>query len=73
MKYKVIVKESADENITETFLYYESRQAGLGERFLKCWENHLEVLQLDPNLYQKKYKDFRQLLIKPFPYHIITK
>ena len=28
MKYEVVVKQSADDNITEAFLYYESKQNG---------------------------------------------
>jgi hypothetical protein len=71
MIYTVDVKESARDNVTEAFLYYESKQQGLGERFLSIWEKHLEVLQKEPKLYQKKYKEFRQLLLKPYPYHII--
>ena len=71
MKYTVDVKELARDNVTEAFLYYESKQQGLGERFLLCWEKHLASLQQEPNLYQKKYKDFRQVIIKPYPYHII--
>jgi hypothetical protein len=34
MIYTVDVKESARDNVTEAFLYYESKQQGLGERFL---------------------------------------
>jgi plasmid stabilization system protein ParE len=71
MKYAIKVKEPARNNITEAFLYFESRQEGLGERFLQSWERHLEFLEQEPHLYQKKYKDFRQILIKPYPYHII--
>jgi plasmid stabilization system protein ParE len=71
MKYSILVKESARNNITEAFLYYERKQEGLGERFLRAWERHLEFLQQEPNLYQKKYKDFRQVIIRPYPYHII--
>jgi len=70
MKYSVEVKESARDNITEAFLYYESKLEDLGERFLRAWEKQQESLQQEPNLHQKKYKDFRQLIIKPYPYHI---
>jgi hypothetical protein len=71
MKYTLEVLESARDNVVDAFLYYESKQPGLGERFLVCWEKQLKDLQLEPNLFQKKYKDFRQVLIKPYPYHII--
>ncbi len=71
MKFTIEVKETAKNNVIEAFLFYESRQTGLGERFLSSWEDLLELIKDEPHLYQKKYKDFRQVLIKPFPYLII--
>lgn len=71
MSYELDVKETADRDVTAAVKYYESKQQGLGERFLHRWEQTLEQLKQDPNLYQKKHKNFWQILIKPFPYHII--
>lgn len=71
MNYKIEIKESAAKDVIDAFVYYEKKQHVLGERFLKCWENQLLSLQKKPLLYQKKYKDFRQVLLKPFPYHVI--
>ena len=71
MKYILDIKTSAKEGVFEAFDYYEDRQEGLGVRFLDYWEAHIDIIKQDPLLFQKKYKDFRQLLIKPYPYHII--
>jgi plasmid stabilization system protein ParE len=71
MRYSVEVKEIARNNVTEAFSYYETLQQDLGERFLSRFENLVSELQDNPNLFQKKYNEFRQVLIKPFPYHII--
>jgi len=71
MKYKIVIKESAAQDIIKAFVYYEKNQLGLGERFLNSWENNLSSIQKEPEIYQKKYKNFRQILLKPFPYHII--
>jgi mRNA-degrading endonuclease RelE of RelBE toxin-antitoxin system len=71
MKYTVEVKEIAKRNVADTFSYYESLQEGLGERFLSRFESMVSELQDNPILFQKKYHEFRQVLIKPFPYHII--
>jgi hypothetical protein len=71
MKFSIEVRESATESIAAAFLYYERKQVGLGHRFLICWEKHLEIVGKEPELFQKKYKNFRQALIKPFPYHIV--
>ncbi len=71
MKYGVIIKESAKEGVIEAVAYYEKQQEQLGLRFLDRWEACIEALQQEPFIYQKKYKNFRQVLIKPFPYHLI--
>lgn len=71
MKYHLDIKVSAEIGVLEAFDYYESKQKGLGARFLDYWEAHLESIEQNPLLFQKKYKDFRQALIKPYPYHIV--
>lgn len=71
MSYEIEVKETASKDLVNAVTYYESKQEGLGERFLNCWEQTLEQLKQAPQSYQKKYKNFRQVMIKPFPYHII--
>jgi len=71
MSFEIEVKETADKDLINAVKYYESKQVGLGERFLNCWEQTIESLKLAPESYQKKYRNFRQILIKPFPYHII--
>jgi mRNA-degrading endonuclease RelE of RelBE toxin-antitoxin system len=71
MSYELDIKVTATADLLKAAKYYNSEQKGLGERFLSCWEQTLESLKQDPNIYQKKHKNFRQILIKPFPYHII--
>ena len=71
MNYEIDIKETANNDVVKAVKYYESQQEGLGERFLNRWQHTLEQLKKDPNIYQKKHKNFRQVLIKPFPYHII--
>ena len=71
MTYSIFVENTANNDVIDAVKYYESKQKGLGERFLKHWEETIDILKQNPNLYQKKYKNFRQILIKPFPYHIV--
>ena len=71
MKYILDVKTSAEKGVLEAFDYYEDKQKGLGDRFLDYWETHLDIIKQGPLSFQKKHKDFRQALIKPYPYHII--
>jgi addiction module RelE/StbE family toxin len=71
MDFEIVIKESAKDDILETILYYENVQSNLGQRFISCLEKQLESLEKEPFIHQKKYKDFRQVLLRPFPYHII--
>jgi hypothetical protein len=71
MKYILDIKISAEIGILEAFKYYESEQEGLGVQFLNDWEAHVTMIKEDPLLFEKKYRNFRQVLIKPYPYHII--
>ena len=73
MKYVLDIKISAKVGVLDAFDYYERIQRGLGERFLDYWEEHVSIVEENPLLFQKKYKDFRQTLIKPYPYLIIYK
>jgi hypothetical protein len=67
----VVVLPQAKIAVEDTFCFYEERQNGLGERFLTVWERQIELIQHNPKLFQVRYKSFRQVLLKPFPYLII--
>lgn len=71
MKYSLEIKESARKGAVEAFLYYEDQKITLGDRFLDKMELLLNDISKHPKLYPEKYKQFRQALIKPFPYLII--
>lgn len=73
MKYILDIKISAKAGVLDAFEYYEEIKEGVGKRFLDYWETHIGLIKENPLLFQKKYKDFRQALIKPYPYHIIYK
>lgn len=71
MKYFIEIKESAKNDAVEVFLYYENQQTGLGDKFLDKLELILIDISKHPKLYPEKHKQFRQSLIKPFPYLIV--
>mgnify|MGYP001591519722 CR=1 FL=1 len=71
MKFILEIKEKAKNGATDAFLYYEEQQTGLGDRFLDKMELRLNEVAKHPKLCAEKYNQFRQTLIKPFPYLII--
>ncbi|MBL4653604.1 MAG: type II toxin-antitoxin system RelE/ParE family toxin [Flavobacteriales bacterium] len=55
----------------EAYVWYESKQTNLGERFLSALEDCYQSLDINPNTYAKKYKQQRQAIVKGFPFVIM--
>lgn len=69
MQYKIQFKGSAKLDILEAVNYYNSKQKGLGKYFYSKIKEAIKELQLNPQ-FQIRYKGFRCLPIKKFPYMI---
>lgn len=68
MKYKLFIHEEVYYEVEEAVLYYQQQQAGLGLELLEEWENAVNRVLSNPEGYEKKRKQFRQVLLKRFPY-----
>jgi hypothetical protein len=71
MKKAVIVKPLALDNIQKAYLWYEDQLQGLGEEFLDEWESIANHISIHSESYSKKYKSFRQALLKRFPFVVV--
>jgi plasmid stabilization system protein ParE len=71
MKYELIIKEEASLEIIESYLFYESKSIGLGERFLNNLDLYFDRIQNYPDHYQIKRKPYREAFIKKFPFVIV--
>ena len=71
MKYELIVKEEANLEIIESYLFYESKSIGLGERFLDNLDFYFDRIQNFPEHYQIKRKPYREAFVTKFPFVII--
>lgn len=71
MKFEIRKLSRANIEVVEAYLYYESRSIGLGERFLQEIENEMTYISETPELFQKRYRNFRQAYLKSFPFAII--
>ncbi|GBD98613.1 plasmid stabilization system protein [bacterium BMS3Abin07] len=63
MKYKVIVRPEAEDDLKEAFSWYEDKRKGLGYDFL--------FVNRNPEIHPMEYKGTRKHVIKRFPYKII--
>ncbi len=66
----VIYIEEAEEDVVESYQWYESREPGLGEDFLRCVEACVLGIQRHPHFHPIAVGEFRRALLRRFPYEI---
>lgn len=66
--YQLVVKPKAIQMALEAYDWYEEQQLGLGELFLKELNSCFDKLEAWPLAYAKIKKDYRQIILKTFPY-----
>jgi len=71
MKYKVIIRPEAEDDLKEAFSWYEDKRNGLGHDFMLQIEAGLRFIERKPEIHPAEYKGTRKHLIKRFPYKII--
>ena len=70
MRWNLIVRPEAEQEITEIYVWYEEQRKGLGNEFLLEIGTGLDFIQNDPYIYASIYKDIRRALLRRFPYGI---
>jgi plasmid stabilization system protein ParE len=71
MKYTIVIKEEAAQESIEAYLWYEDKNAGLGEAFFENLDECYSRIEKNPEAFQLQYKSFRQANLKRFPYIVI--
>ena len=67
---RVIFTPEAGDDIAESYNWYESREPGLGEDFLRCIEACVEGIQRHPEMYPIAADEFRRAPIRRFPFEL---
>ena len=70
MAKNLIIRPEAEEDIAETYEWYESKEKGLGDDYITEVENLLNRIQENPKLFIKLIGELRRALTKRFPYCI---
>ena len=70
MKFEIIYLPLVFEDIQEAFLFYKNINSKTSERFLKNVKKEIKRINLNPYLYEIKYKNTRVAIIEKFPYGI---
>jgi plasmid stabilization system protein ParE len=66
----VIHTPEASLDVAESYGWYESREPGLGEEFLRCVEACVLLIQRHPEMFPLAVDEFRRALIRRFPFEI---
>ena len=67
---RVIFTPEADDDVAGSYDWYESREPGLGEDFLRSVEACVRGIQRHPEMYPAAIDEFRRAPIRRFPFEI---
>ncbi len=71
MTYILYFQTSAYHDLNDAFDYFESHKVGLGKKFLDEVDSMIEVIEKNPLIFQKIYKEKRRAIVRKFNYNII--
>jgi plasmid stabilization system protein ParE len=71
MSYILEIKDEANREIIEAYLYYQEKRTGLGEEFLEHLDSYFERIVSNPKHFPQKRKPYREAFIKRFPFLIV--
>jgi len=69
--YNLVIRPIAAQTARKAYEWYEEQQPGLGNLFLKELESSFSILEDKPGIYAKIKKNFRQKVLKKFPYVVV--
>lgn len=70
MNLEMIVRPEAEEDLAETFDWYESRQRGLGSEFARAVEAAFCSILRNPRQYPVVYREAHRAPVRRFPYRV---
>jgi plasmid stabilization system protein ParE len=70
MSKNLILLSQAGQDITEAYDWYQQRELGLGEEFLRCIDASIQTIERNPEIYVFAYEKYRRVLVRRFPYAI---
>jgi plasmid stabilization system protein ParE len=69
--YQLTIKPTAIKMAMKAYKWYEDHRTGLGELFLAEVDKCYDKLEAIPESYQKIQKNFRQIIVRNFPYVVV--
>ena len=69
--YTSVLSSRAQKEIAQAWEWYEDRQRGLGDRFLKEVVSRLKKIEQSPDKYPTRFKTYKEATIPIFPYLVV--
>ncbi len=73
MNYRISIEAEARQELNDAATWYEERSKGLGSKFIDSFLEVLDYLETHPLIYATIQGEYRQVLIKVFPFVIVYK
>ncbi|MEN9548660.1 MAG: hypothetical protein RIR12_1251 [Bacteroidota bacterium] len=74
MKYIVVFHPLVNIDYKDAYAWYEQKQEGLGEKFLKAVREKIDKITLQPESFgSRENKRFREAQVDTFPFLIVYK
>lgn len=64
----LIVLPEAEQDVAQAYIWYEERETGLGEEFLRCVDACIQLVRRNPKIYQTVHESYRRGVVRRFPY-----
>ena len=68
---KLVFTSKSEDEFINAAIYYEKQQKGLGVTFSDSIHVILDSIAKNPYAYQRKYKHYREAVLRVFPYTVI--
>lgn len=70
MKYEVLIRDEAEQDIKSAMLWYGDENEELAKVFATKLSNAIDIIRNNPFLFSVKYRNVRMTFLSKFPYGI---
>jgi hypothetical protein len=64
MAKNLIILPQAEQDITKAYNWYQERELGLGEEFLRCIDASIQMIERNPEIYLFVHEQYRRALVR---------
>jgi plasmid stabilization system protein ParE len=71
--FKIVIYLKAQKELEESYKWYEKQKSSLGLKFINQVDADLKSIANNPKFYSAKNRNYREFLMKIYPYLIVYK